>query len=522
MTVLCSLCRNGFPVSRNSLMAVFERRVLLISVITAFAVGSMSCATAPQPVSETIPNNRPPDVTSEPPAAIDRSFLDRLQKESWRGDIDGMVERRYIRALVLYSKTSFFFDGPRPRGIAYEGLKEFEKFLNARLNTGKRPVHIVFLPVTREDVVERMQDGRGDIAVSNIPIIPELQEKADFSDPVRTDVSDLVVTGPSAPPISTVDDLAGKEVFVRKRSRYWLNLVSLNQRFKKSGKPEIILREADPNLDDEDLLNLVNTGLIGITVVDDAIAGLWSKVFDKLRVRDDIRVASGNKIGWAVQKRTPKFLALVNEFVKEHKVGTSFGNILMLRYLKDTKWARDNTAPAEMERFKAAAVHFKKYAGQYDFDWLMIAAQAYQESQIDQSRRSPAGAVGVMQIKPSTAADRSINITGVDVDIEKNIHAGVKYLDHLTRTYLNDAKLDRVNRGLFAFACYNAGPARIAGLRKKADAEGLDPNVWFNNVELIAAREIGAETVTYVSNIYKYYVAYRMAAEAVPRSRRRA
>jgi membrane-bound lytic murein transglycosylase MltF len=175
-----------------------------------------------------------------------------------------------------------------------------------------------------------------------------------------------------------------------------------------------------------------------------------------------------------------------------------------------------------MEKFRAAAEHFRKYGTQYGFDWLMVAAQAYQESRIDQSVRSPVGAVGVMQIKPSTAADKSVGIQDVETSIENNIHAGVKYMDYILRTNLKDAKMDRTNRGLIAVAAYNAGPGRIASLRRRAEQEGFDPNVWFNNVEIIAAKEIGAETVTYVSNIYKYYVGFKMATEAMNARRKAA
>jgi membrane-bound lytic murein transglycosylase MltF len=249
--------------------------------------------------------------------------------------------------------------------------------------------------------------------------------------------------------------------------------------------------------------------------MDDVVAGLWAQVYQDLNVHQDLKLAEGDKIGWAVQKGTPKFLALVNEFVKDHKIGTSFGNTLLRRYFENTKWASNNIAPHEMEKFKAAAAHLRKYGVMYDFDWLMVAAQAYQESKIDQSVRSEAGAVGVMQIKPSTAEDKSVGINDVETNMENNIHAGAKYMDYILRTNLKDAKMDKTNRSLFAIAAYNAGPARIASLRKKAEQEGLDPNVWFNNVEMIAAREIGPETVTYVGNIYKYYIGYKMGQEAL-------
>jgi|KBSSwiStaDraftv2_1062776.scaffolds.fasta_scaffold10181_4 membrane-bound lytic murein transglycosylase MltF len=447
------------------------------------------------------------------PAEIDPTILDRLKTEKWTGDLDGLRERRYIRALVLYNKTNFFYDGPQPHGVTYEALKEFEKFLNTKLNTGDKPVYIVFLPVSSSEGIQRMADGRGDIAASNIPITPDLQQTMDFSVPLREQVKEIVVTGPSAPQITSLDDLAGKEVFVRRTSRYWTNLEKLNEQFTASGKPQIILREADVNLEDADILQMVSSGVVGITVMDDLVASLWVQIYDGLTAHQDLQVASEDKIGWAMQKNTPELKKLIDEFLAGHKVGTVFGNTLLKRYFKDTKWAKNNTMPDEMERFKGAIQFFKKYGAQYDFDWLMIAAQAYQESGIDQSRRSPAGAVGVMQIKPSTAEDKAIGVSNVDTDMEKNIEAGVKYLHYISDRYLNDGKFTKLNRGLFAFAAYNAGPGRVAQLRKQAQAEGLDPNKWFNNVELVAAKTIGAETVTYVSNIYRYYVAYKMVNE---------
>jgi membrane-bound lytic murein transglycosylase MltF len=454
---------------------------------------------------------------TEPP--MDESFLDRVRNEKWNGDIKGLLERRYIRAIVLYNKTNFFYDGPQPRGITYEALKGFEKFLNQKLQTGDKPIHMVFIPVTRTEGLKRMTDGRGDVAASNIPITPELQQITDFSDPIRSNAAEVVVTGPNTQ-VQTLDDLAGKEVFVRKFSRYWPNLERLNEQFKQSGKPAIILKEADPNLEDEDILNLVNSGVVGITVADDLMANFWAKIYDQISVHNDVKLATDDKIGWAVQKGTPEFLALVNEYVNQNKIGTTAGNVLLNKYLSNTKWATNNVAPSEMERFRTAAGHFKKYGVIYDFDWLLIAAQAYQESTIDQSVRSAAGAVGVMQIKPSTAADKPLNIHDVDTNMENNIKAGAGYMDYILRTNLKDAKMDKINRSLFAVAAYNAGPGRISQLRRKAEQQGLDPNIWFNNVEIIAAHDIGPETVTYVSNIYKYYIGYKMALEALDQRKR--
>jgi membrane-bound lytic murein transglycosylase MltF len=180
---------------------------------------------------------------------------------------------------------------------------------------------------------------------------------------------------------------------------------------------------------------------------------------------------------------------------------------------------KNSTTEEEMKKFRAMVALFQRYAKEYEFDYLMLGAQAFQESRIDQSVRSPAGAVGVMQIKPSTAADPSVGIMDVETSADNNVHAGVKYLRFVVNEYFNDAKMDSTNKLLFAFTSYNAGPARIAKLRKQAEAQGLDPNLWFRNVEYVAAKEIGQETVQYVSNIYKYYTAYKQI-EAVNQKRK--
>lgn len=446
------------------------------------------------------------------PAPPDASLLERIKRERWTGDLDGMVERRYIRALVSYNRTYYFYDKAEARGVSYEGLKEFEKFLNQKLRTGNRQIGIAFIPVQRGEMMQALIDGRGDILVSNIAITPEGQALVDFSDPVRENASNIVVTGPTAPTLTSLHDLSGKEVYVRKLSRYWFMLTKLNEELKKSGKPAIILKAADENLEDEDILEMVNAGLVEITVVDSLIGELWANVFQRLTLHHGLVVPPNVNIGWAFRKNSPQLAAAVNEFVKDHKLGTAFGNTLLRRYFENTQWIVNSTSEEELKKFRQTAAFFKMFANRYGFDWLMVAAQAYQESRLNQSARSPVGAVGVMQIKPSTAAGSPININDVD-NVEANIHAGVKYMRFMVDEYFNDATLDKINRGLFAVASYNAGPNKIAKLRKQAAEEGLDPNKWFNNVELIADKEIGRETVTYVSNIYKYYVAFKLAVE---------
>jgi membrane-bound lytic murein transglycosylase MltF len=432
--------------------------------------------------------------------------------EKWSGDFDGMLERNLIRALVPYSKTFYFLDRADQRGLTYDALQEFEKYVNKKLKRKTLKVRLVVIPTKRDRLIPALAEGLGDIAAGNLTITSERQKLVDFSAPGHTGVDEIIVTGPKSPPIKTIDDLAGKKIHVRRSSSYYESLMSLNQAFKEAGKQPVKLVLADEYLEDEDLLEMMNVGLIPMIVIDSHKGKFWAQIFGDLHLHPNIQVRTGGRIAWAIRKDSPKLKDMIDGFMKEHKIGTLMGNILFKRYLKDTKWVRNSLNEEALRRFRQALEFFSKYSKQYDFDWLMIAALAYQESRIDQSVRSPAGAVGVMQVLPSTAADKNINIPKIE-EMEPNIHAGVKYLRFIRNRYFEAEPMDDLNKMLFSFAGYNAGPAKVAKLRKRAGEAGLDPNVWFRNVEIVAAKQIGRETVQYVGNIYKYYTAYRLMVD---------
>jgi membrane-bound lytic murein transglycosylase MltF len=326
-----------------------------------------------------------------------------------------------------------------------------------------------------------------------------------------SDVSEVVVAGPASPKIASVDDLAGKEVFVRKSSSYYQSLMALNEKFAASKKPLVTLKEAPETLEDEDLLEMLNAGLVSLLVVDKHKADFWKQIFPKLTVHETVVVRTGGDIAWALRKGSPQLKAAVDEFVTRHKVGTATGNTLLARYLKSVKYVKNAASEAERKKFLALLQYFQKYGDQYDVDWLLMGAQGYQESQLNQNAKSPVGAIGVMQVMPATGKDMQV---GDITETEANIHAGIKYMRWMMDQYYANEPMTKLDKALFAFASYNAGPGRIASLRKVAAKRGLDPNVWFQNVEYVAAEKIGQETVTYVSNIYKYYIAYRLLMES--------
>jgi membrane-bound lytic murein transglycosylase MltF len=385
----------------------------------------------------------------------------------WTGDLDGMIKRRIIRVLVTYSKTNYFVDRGTQRGITYDAFRLFEDDLNKKLKSKHIRVHVVFVPVSRAGLIPALVEGRGDIAASNLTITPERLKQVDFSDASIRDVPEIVVTGPGAEPIARLEDLSGKEVYVHKTTSYYESLQKLNAEF-------------------------------------------WKEVLPKITLHPEVAIRTGGEIAFMIRKDSPQLKQALNTFLARYPEGSATRNQLLQKYLKSTKFVKDATSKEEMAKFRRTVEFFRKYGDKYDMDYLLMMPQGYQESRLDQNAKSPVGAIGVMQVMPATGKDMRVG----DINqIEPNINAGVKYIRFMVDQFYENEPMDRLNKGLFAFAAYNAGPGRISQLRSLAAKRGLNPNVWFNNVELIASEKIGRETVTYVANIYKYYIAYKLVTE---------
>ncbi len=500
-------------------MRALGRSGLSALLLASFAFVACSASERPTPAAEdtaaaaapggaAAPDAAPPNGTAEGPSlVVPEEFAARWKQ--WTGDLDGMVERRVVRMLVAYNATNYFVDRGEQGGITYEAGRLLEKELNRRFKKGNLQLDVVFLPVTRDQLLPALVDGRGDIAAANLTITEGRLETVDFSDPLTRELKEIVVTGPGAPPVARQEDLSGQKVYVRASSSFYESLQGLNASFAEKGLDPVEVVAVDERLETEDVLEMTNAGIYPITVADDFLVNLWAQVLGHITPHPDIAVRTGTHFGWAMRKGSPKLADFLNEFVKKNRQGTLMGNMLINRYLKNADWIKNPGNAQDAERFRAMVELFRKYGGQYDLDHLLVTAQAYQESGLDQNARSGAGAVGVMQLLPSTASDKNVGIPNIEV-LENNIHAGAKYLRFILDRYYKDAEMDEIDRHLFAFASYNAGPARVAGLRKKAEQMGLDPNKWRGHVEVVAAREIGRETVTYVANILKYYLAYRL------------
>ena len=456
----------------------------------------------------------PEDISSETvrdvksgPLVLPTSFGRRT------GDLDEMLKERRIRALVVIDPIGFFYSHGKPKGMNYEMLEQLQAYVNKKSNTGALDIKVTFIPLRPDELGTALRVGVGDVIAHGVVITPGRQQNFAFTVPTKKDVTHIIVTGRDLANVQSFDDLVGVDIYVNPLTFAYDRLKRMSEERAQAGKPPLSVKAADRHLLEDDLVEMVNAGLIPATAAMQHRSNLWSQVLPNITLHPQLTVASDGEVAWVVRKDNPELKKLLDEFIEKHGEGTSFGNTLLRRYLRSTKWVKNSTSAKEMKKFAEYVEYFKKYAAQYTFDYLMIMAQGYQESLLDQRKKSPTGAVGIMQVIPKYASAAPINIPNVG-KADKNILAGVRMLNNILTNYFDDPAIDQVNRTLFTFASYNAGPNRIVRLRKQAAYDGLDPNKWFGNVELEVAKVIGEETVVYVDNIYKYYVAYTLAAQA--------
>jgi membrane-bound lytic murein transglycosylase MltF len=475
------------------------RRFVFAVLLPALLSGSSAPGQAPAPTAT--------------PAETPRRLA--IANKKWTGDFDKLLERRMIRVFAPYSRSLYFNDKGRERGLAAELVRDWERYVNFKYakTLGKRPLTIYIAPATRDKLLPDLADGLADVAIGNLTITDEREKIVDFvpGDEGRKTISEVVITGAKSPELRTLDDLSGKRVHVRKASSYYESLSKLNEKLQRDQKPPVELRLVPDSLEDEDLMEMLDAGLIELLVVDDWKARMWAQVLPKMKVRSDLVLRENARTGWAIRKDSPKLAAEIDDFFKNWAMKQGVADYRMNVYMRKVKELKDPTRSAEYKRFQQTLGLFQKYGTKYGFDPLMLAAQGYQESQLNQQAKSHVGAIGIMQLMPDTGEQMKVG----DIHVaESNIHAGAKYMDQLMEKYFPDANFSEGNRPLFAFASYNAGPGNVAKARKEAEQKGLDPNKWFNNVEIVVARRIGTETTTYVRNIYKYYVAYRLMLDA--------
>jgi membrane-bound lytic murein transglycosylase MltF len=430
--------------------------------------------------------------------------LTPLSVAPYKADLETMQKKGVIRVLVSADLGFYYIENGRPKGVGAELLYHFEKMVKKN----NRFLNVQVIPVPRDDLLPALSKGYGDLVVANLTITRKRQEIVDFSTPLLSDIQELLITNSAHPPITDIKQLSGKEVWVRGSSSYFESLQLINQQLTRQEIEPIYVRFIEETLQDFELIEMINQGYIETTVLDSHKAKFWIKTMDNIQINEHLPLRTEGEIAWAMRKDSPNFKKLVNQYVRTARSGTLLGNVIYQKYLDKTNWYGRAINPNNVKRLESLVGLFKKYADMYEFDFLMISAQAFQESGLDQRKVSHKGAVGIMQVLPTTASDPNVNIKQIN-EVENNIHAGVKYLKFIKDRYFDSEDIEEDDQIYFALAAYNAGPAKIRRMRKIAAQKGYDPDVWFKNVEIVARQHISSEPVKYVANINRYYVIYK-------------
>jgi membrane-bound lytic murein transglycosylase MltF len=450
--------------------------------------------------------------SDEEPSTIGEELL-AIVNDPWIGDWDGIRDRRQLRVLITYNRTNFLIEAGQGRGLEYEAMMWLQDYVNARnAPGGPANLRVFFVPLPFDELIPALLDGRGDMIAAGMTATEERAQRVLFTEPYIRNVSEVVVAHKDAPALASAEDLAGRTVVVKRGTSYIGSLRALNERLKASGRPEVKVVVAPGHLETEDLIEMVNAGIIRYTIADHHLAEAWDRILPDIAVLKDVAVAGGRNIAWAVRPDATGLKALLDRFIEE-KVRKDRATALTIfrRYFENTRFL-DNPAIGldARDRAKLLAPHFRDHAEKVGFDWLLMLSQGFQESKLDARARSHVGAVGVMQLMPATGREMGVRDL---THPEQNISGGIRYMERLRSTYFNDPAIPPEVQVQFALAGYNAGPNRINRLRQEAAKQGLDPNRWFGHVERVVQQKVGSEPVRYVANIFAYYVTYTNALD---------
>lgn len=449
-----------------------------------------------------------------------QSSIQQRINDVFIGDLTEIRKRRLLRVLVSYNRTNFFHTIKGQHGLEHDLIQAYVKYLNRGPRKERYQTHAVFLARPFNQLFSELKAGKGDIIASGLTITPERQAAVDFTTPYIKNIREILVSNKNLTAVQRLEDLSEKQIIVVANSSYTIHLEQANQALGLLGLPGIEIIQADPVLEAEDLLEMVNAGLFEYTVIDNHIAKIYQTKFSDLKIHEDFIFHFGGKIAWAINKNQPELKNSLNEFIHNYAApGRLLGNILYRKYFKSTFWIETPLSLTALNTTPCLQYYFEKYAEFYEFDWFLIASQAYQESKFKHKLKSSAGAYGIMQIKHSTARSKVVNIPNIK-NLEENIHAGVKYLAFIRDYYFSSPKYSSEDRINFSLAAYNAGPGRIRKLQRDAKARGLDPYKWFYNVEILARQFIGHETVNYVTKIQKTMIGVRSSFELSKHKRR--
>lgn len=438
---------------------------------------------------------------------------------TWAGSYDDMLRQRRVRLAVEYDRTLYFSNAGRPYGLAIEIARDLSKWLSSRHadKLQHQSLNVQIVPVPKGDTLLALSNDQADIALGQFHI--EHLENAPTDLIIKSSailLKEILVTGKDDRFTHQISSLDGLEVRAAYPESFYSGLKHWNNHLLAEGKSPIKLLTWPQGLEDEDMLQMVNAGLINAIFISDWKAVLWQSVLPNIMVHRDITFQNAGTIGWALNKSNADLAIDIESFVQEWVANDGMRSFRTDSFKSKLRALKNPTNEPDWSRFEKLWPIFEKYGKQFNLDPFMLAALGYQETGLIPVQTGMGGAVGVMQLMPSTGSSMGV---GDIHQVDANIHAAAKLMDVMLKQYFSDADFTTQNRTLFAIASYNAGPNAIAGLRKFAKNQGFNPDAWLGNVEIVAAEKLGVNVMTYVRNVFKYFVIYSYAMNDLSRNK---
>jgi membrane-bound lytic murein transglycosylase MltF len=413
--------------------------------------------------------------------------------------LEDIIKNKYIRFITSPSAFDYYIYQGKHKGYQYELAKEFVKYLNKKYTNKKSPLKIQFemVPVPHGEMIQALRDGRGDIIAANLTITANRKDKILFSKPLRK-TKELVITRVE----NKEETIWKKRMAVRKHTSFFEHIKKWN---KKNNDKFLQVDYVNKKLEIENIVELLSYGKYDFALVDEHIYNFFKDIYPTIVLAKNQPFKTKTQISWATRKESNKLMTEINKFIPTIKKGTWLGNIFHNKYFEDLSLIVRSRENGQISNYDSI---IKKYAKKYNWDWRLISALCFQESRFNPSIINKWGAIGLFQIKKSTALEPYVNIPNIvgEKNIKNNIHAGVKYLSWLRDVYFK--KVKGKNKIRLTLAAYNAGPGAISKARRLAKKMKLNPNVWFRNLELAFIKQRKLEPVKYVSEINKRYTSY--------------
>lgn len=441
-------------------------------------------------------------------------FAGCSSKKSKNNTVDDLMllkRKGVMTVLTLNRSTSYFNYQGEEMGFQYELAQQFANSIGVKLK--------VKVARNNEELIALLQKGEGNLIAYNLPFTKDNKDAVLFcGQEVITHQVIVQRKGTRKKVLTDVTQLVGKNVYVRP-GRYLQRMENLN---KELGGGIRIHEVKGDSITIEDLITQVSEGKIDYTVADNDEALLNKTYYENLDV--SLSVSFDQRSSWAVRRDCLRLAAAATEWYKENYSSSEYRTI-MQRYFEISKQTMHGRYAFTGKRLSPYDHYFKTYAKKINWDWRLLAALAYKESNFDPTVVSWAGARGLMQLMPQTA--RAVGLSrGKERNPQESIKAAVKYIwliDHHLSTIKNSHE-----RLQFTLAVYNAGKGHVTDAQALAKKYGKNPHRWTGNVDkfiLLKSNEKyyndpvcqngyfrGVETYNFVRDVQRIYRLFKTKA----------